>query len=335
MQTESFNRSIGIFYDGNFLLHASNYYNYIHPQRRRLSINGLHQFIRHRVSEEEEIDVKRCRIVESHYFRGRLNASEASQRGNQLYNDRVFDDILMSEGVHTHYLPLRNLFGRKEERGIDVWLSLEVFELCLLRKLDVVVLIVSDTDYVPLVRKLNALGVRVMLLSWEFEYLNEEGGKVVTKTSHELLQLAAYPVPMHDVIECGLSQRNPLIINMFVSTEGRNTVDDSAAKREKSEVLSIKNGYGFIKYPNNNLFFHYQDVIGDFTQLKPNDPVEFVVDKNAEGNDVAKRVRRLAPGEEGDGAESPDGAEDEGEAKEAYDWSKDIFDEDEEGEGGR
>ena len=328
MQTESFNRSIGIFYDGNFLLHASNYYNYVHPQRRRLSINGLHQFIRHRVSEEEEVDVKRCRIVESHYFRGRLNASEASQRGNQLYNDRVFDDILMSEGVQTHYLPLRNLFGRKEERGIDVWLSLEVFELCMFRKLDVVVLIVSDTDYVPLVRKLNALGVRVMLLSWEFEYLNEEGGKVVTKTSHELLQLAAYPIPMHDVIECGLSQRNPLIINMFVSTEGRNSTDDGA-KREKSEVLSIKNGYGFIKYPNNNLFFHYQDVIGDFTQLKPNDPVEFVVDKNAEGNDVAKSVRKLAARVGGNDDEEAEAADLSSLEKEGYEWSKELFDEEE------
>ena len=43
---------IGVFYDGNFLLHASNYYNYIHPERRRLSLNGLHRFIRHRVAEE-------------------------------------------------------------------------------------------------------------------------------------------------------------------------------------------------------------------------------------------------------------------------------------------
>lgn len=314
MHFETFGRNIGIFYDGNFLLHASNYYNYVHPERRRLSINGLHQFIRHRVSEEEEIDVKKCQITEAHYFRGRLNASEASQRGNQLYNDRVFDDILMSEGVQTHYLPLRNLFGRKEERGIDVWLSLEVFELSLLRKLDVVVLIVSDTDYVPLVRKLNKLGVRVMLLSWEFEYNNDEGTKVVTKTSHELLQLAAYPVPMHDVIECGISQNNPLIMNLFVSSEGKSAVD--LANKERSEILSIKSGYGFIKYPNNNLFFHYQDVIGDFTELRIDDPVEFVVDKNPEGNDVAKCVRKLG------GDEQVDDKDDEG----LPEWSGRIFD---------
>ena len=71
---------IGVFYDGNFLLHASNYYNYIHPVKRRLSVSGLHQFILRRVAEEEHIDPMWCQITEAHYFRGRLNAAEAAQR---------------------------------------------------------------------------------------------------------------------------------------------------------------------------------------------------------------------------------------------------------------
>ena len=93
---------IGVFYDGNFLLHASNYYNYIHPEKKRLSLNGLHQFIRHRVAQEANCELIKCQISTAHYFRGRLNASDAAMRGNQLYNDRVFDDILMSEGINTH-----------------------------------------------------------------------------------------------------------------------------------------------------------------------------------------------------------------------------------------
>ena len=286
-------KKIGVFYDGNFLLHASNYYNYIHAQRRRLSITGLHNFIRNWIAEEENEDVKQCRIVEAHYFRGRINAAEASQRGNQLYNDRVFDDILMSEDIHTHYLPLRNLMGRKEERGIDVWLSLEVFELAMLRKLDVVALIVSDTDYVPLIRKLNAMGVNVMLLSWEFDYLNDEGIKVVTKTSHDLLRLASYPVPMHDVIDEGLEMGDPLIQDLFVAPDTKSVHHDSKRK-ENSEVLSIKNGFGFIKYPNNNLFFHYQDVIGDFSELEVGDAVEFTIEKNNLKQDVAKNVCKIS-----------------------------------------
>lgn len=60
---------IGVFYDGNFLLHASNYYNYIHPERRRLSLNGLHRFIRHRVAEEAGCERSNARFRRT-LFRG-------------------------------------------------------------------------------------------------------------------------------------------------------------------------------------------------------------------------------------------------------------------------
>jgi len=286
---------IGVFYDGNFLLHASNYYNYIHPVKRRLSLGGLHNFIRHRVAEEEGIEPSKCQIAQAHYFRGRLNAAEAAQRGNQLYNDRVFDDILMSEGIQPHYLPLRNLQRKKEERGIDVWLSLEAYELAMTGRIDTVVLIVSDTDYTPLMRKLTGLGLRIMLLSWEFEYVNDDGVKMVTKTSHELLSLATYPVAMHDVINYGVQQNNPLISEMFVAPDPSRQAREQTF--ETSEILSLKNGFGFIKYPNNNLFFHYQDVVGEFADLNVGDPVEFTIEQNQQKQDVAKNVRKLLPSE--------------------------------------
>lgn len=286
---------IGVFYDGNFLLHASNYYNYIHPVKRRLSLGGLHNFIRHRVAEEEGIEPSKCQIAQAHYFRGRLNAAEAAQRGNQLYNDRVFDDILMSEGIQPHYLPLRNLQRKKEERGIDVWLSLEAYELAMTGRIDTVVLIVSDTDYTPLMRKLTGLGLRIMLLSWEFEYVNDDGVKMVTKPSHELLSLATYPVAMHDVINYGVQQNNPLISEMFVAPDPSRQAREQTF--ETSEILSLKNGFGFIKYPNNNLFFHYQDVVGEFADLNVGDPVEFTIEQNQQKQDVAKNVRKLLPSE--------------------------------------
>lgn len=286
---------IGVFYDGNFLLHASNYYNYIHPVKRRLSLGGLHNFIRHRVAEEEGIEPSKCQIAQAHYFRGRLNAAEAAQRGNQLYNDRVFDDILMSEGIQPHYLPLRNLQRKKEERGIDVWLSLEAYELAMTGRIDTVVLIVSDTDYTPLMRKLTGLGLRIMLLSWEFEYVNDDGVKMVTKTSHELFSLATYPVAMHDVINYGVQQNNPLISEMFVAPDPSRQAREQTF--ETSEILSLKNGFGFIKYPNNNLFFHYQDVVGEFADLNVGDPVEFTIEQNQQKQDVAKNVRKLLPSE--------------------------------------
>ena len=185
---------IGVFYDGNYFLHVSNFYNYFHPKKSRISISGLHEFIRSKVSEEEGNDVQSCQIVDAHYFRGRLNAQEASARGHMMYYDRVFDDLLMSECVTTHYLPVRSIHGTRYEKGIDVWLALEAYEMSMYKRFDVLVLIASDGDFVPLVRKLNTLGTRVMVLSWDFEYTTEEGQRMVTRTSQELLEEVTYPV---------------------------------------------------------------------------------------------------------------------------------------------
>ena len=166
---------IGVFYDGNYFLHVSNYYAYHHERRSRISIAGLHEFVRQHIADEDDKDFALCQIVDAHYFRGRLSAQEASNEGNRLYYDRLFDDILMMEGVTTHYLPVRTVQGYRQERGIDVWMALEAFELTLHKQFDVVVLIASDSDFVPLVRKLHTLGVRVMVLTWDYEFYDEEG----------------------------------------------------------------------------------------------------------------------------------------------------------------
>src|SRR4051794_21769804 len=157
---------IGVFYDGNFFFHVSNYYAYHHPRRARISVSGLHEFICKRVAEEEGSDVRYCQIVDAHYFRGRYKAQDAQEY--HLRNDRIFDDVLIREGVVAHYLPLvQNIEGGFGEKGIDIWFALESYELAIYKRFDVSVLITGDGDFLPLVRKLNTLGTRVMLLAWE------------------------------------------------------------------------------------------------------------------------------------------------------------------------
>lgn len=291
---------IGVFYDGNYFLHVSNYYNYSHARQSRISISGLHEFIRDQVSKEEGMDSKLCQIVDSHYFRGRLSAQEANQRGNALYNDRVFDDILMSEGITTHYLPLKTSGGRRMEKGIDVWLALEAFELAFYKRFNVLVLIASDGDYVPLVRKLNTLGTRVMVLSWDFEYTTENGEKFLTRTSQDLLEEVTYPVAMHEIIDNRVKKNEPLINNLFVPTENKRS---SISQRENTEdegirakILSInkEKGFGFIEYPPNNFFFHRSALVGmDFQDLIVGTNVVFTKGMGDRGVEVAVMVKPL------------------------------------------
>lgn len=315
---------IGVFYDGNYFLHVSNYYNYDHPRRARVSIAGLHRFIEARVANDAG-QPGNARIVDSHYFRGRLNAMEAQQRGSVLYYDRVFDDILMSSGVNTHYSPLRTSHGRRGEKGIDVWLALEAFESAMLRQLDVVVLIASDSDYVPLVRKLHGLGCKVLVMGWDFEFTTDNGTRMITRTSQELLEAASHPILMNDLIDSPASSgEKDLIDGIFVasnpdkkrkeiSSAGETKAPEKPAKkvvleepsegapgdRLESEIFSLKNGYGFIKYPPNNLFFHHSTIENaDFSELYVNDHVAYTLAHNDRGQLVALEVELLEDFEE-------------------------------------
>jgi cold shock CspA family protein len=209
---------IGVFYDGNYFFRVSNYYNYSHSRRSRLSIDGLHAFIREQVAREEGVDPRYCQIVDAHYFRGRISAIEAQNR-QKLLAERQWDDVLMRQGVVTHYLPLsgnREREGGGGEKGVDVWFALEAFELAIFKKFNVIVLIACDGDFIPLVRKLNTLGTRVMVLGWDFSYVDEMGVTRTTTTSIDLLDAVSYPVLMHSIIDDKTRRNDPLINNMFM-----------------------------------------------------------------------------------------------------------------------
>ena len=195
--------------------------------------------------------------------------------------------------------------GQRQERGIDVWMALEAFELALHKQFDVLVLIASDTDFVPLVRKLHTLGVRVMLFAWDYDFYDEEGRRRSTVTSQALWEEVTYPLAMQDVIN---DDNDPQfqISRLFVDRK-RNlaspvveaeestveTVEDGESSR--STIFSLKDGYGFINYPQtNNLFFHFSFLVDtDFNDLREGDMVDFTLSKNDRGEPIARNVKLI------------------------------------------
>lgn len=291
---------IGIFYDGYYFYKVSNYYKYEHARKSRISISGLQEFIRSEVAKASDSDIKQCRIVDSHYFKGR---SSAKALGDKVQNERIFEDILMRENIVTHYLPLR--YGENnslQEKGIDVWLALEAYELAMYKRFDILVLVAGDGDYLPLIRKLNILGTLVMLISWDFSYLNESGVVEQTRTSQQLTEEVFYPVPMAGVIDS--SPSNEYIKNLFVSekysgeqpkdpnpaavTEGKPVKpannEPQADEYYTSVIQSVKDGYGFVEdRQNNNVFFHFSTLENmDFNELKPGLTVKYLREEDAE-----------------------------------------------------
>jgi cold shock CspA family protein/uncharacterized LabA/DUF88 family protein len=298
---------IGIFYDGYYFYKVSNYYKYEHPRKSRISLSGLHEFIRNEVAQSTGLDIRQCQIIDAHYFKGRTSAKEL---GEKVLSERVFEDILMRENIITHYLPLKyNENNVLQEKGIDVWLALEAYELAIYKHFNIVVLVACDGDYVPLVRKLNTLGIQVMLISWDFTYFNENGNAMETRTSRQLLEEVFYPVQMHKKIA---EQENEYISNLFVSDRNSDNFQNfnsfNAVKvqnptnpaAEQEEYLSIinnvnMNGFGFIRDDENkNVFFHYSTLTNkDFSDLQAGMKVKYLREEDEERSkkDGAQRYR--------------------------------------------
>ncbi|PAT38548.1 NYN domain-containing protein [Vandammella animalimorsus] len=188
---------IAVIYDGSFFWRISNYYRFTHERQSHLNIGALHNYLRHHISAiEKDGLIGLCQIAEAHFFRGRfsLKAVQATRDPlKQLETDRFQDQVLMWAGVIPHYQPMNEAVSPPEEKGVDISLALETYDLALHHRFDVVVLFTGAADFSPLVRKLQGIGCRVMVP--EFDLPN------YAKTSQRLLEEAAYVLPLSELID--------------------------------------------------------------------------------------------------------------------------------------
>ena len=147
---------------GNEALHFS-----CDPDKREVNLKKLLEYTCKKISQDNGIDRNRLYITECHYYRGRYRASDAKAR-NLLYDERKFEDTLIENDVIFHYKHLRtDPKGGVIEKGVDTWFALDTYEMTLFREFDYVVLISGDADHEMLARKLKALKIHVILLTWD------------------------------------------------------------------------------------------------------------------------------------------------------------------------
>jgi uncharacterized LabA/DUF88 family protein len=211
---------IGMFIDGGYFDEVSRYYKFGHARGTRLSLDGLQRFIRKTVADWEESELSLCPIVEAHYFRGRFSANDAEAAG-KLKDQAVFDDVLIRTDIHQHYLPVSTNTGQPpKERGVDLRLALEVYDMAVHGRFDVVALVACDSDYVPLLRKLAETGVRTLVLAWDFRYefddLQGRRRLKETRTSQALIEACTYPVMMTALIDDRSRKDEQLVQQLFV-----------------------------------------------------------------------------------------------------------------------
>ena len=186
--------SVGVFIDGGYYAKINRALKA--QESSIIRVRSLFDFICGRLAYEEGINPSDCQITEAHYFRGRYRVKEAYDR-HLLYNERKFEDTLIENDVVFHYKHLREVErdGSVQviEKGIDVWFALEAYELACFRKFDYVVLITGDADHEMLVRKLKALKIKTVLLTWK---LND-----VESTSPLLREEAGHHWELSDIVE--------------------------------------------------------------------------------------------------------------------------------------
>lgn len=159
--------SIGIFIDGGYYAKINEA---LHEQSsQNIVVEKLFKYIRYKISETSGKDENDCIITQSHYYRGRFRAQDAANK-NILYPERRFEDNLIENDVIFHYKHLREIKRDNEttviEKGVDVWFALDAFQLSLIHNLDYVVLITGDADHEMLIKKLQTIKCRVILLTW-------------------------------------------------------------------------------------------------------------------------------------------------------------------------
>lgn len=219
---------VALFIDGAFFMKVNTFYRYYHDRRTNINFSGLTNFIREEVAKYENQDSRYVQITEAHWFRGRYSTVQLEKkypddgfRFQQMINERKLDDLFMYQNIIQHVYPVQvdPKTGLANEKGIDVWLSLEAYELAVLKNYDVMVLLAGDSDYVPLIRKINGLGTRVMMLGWDIEYetTNSVGKtfRVVTRTSQSLIEECSYPVMMDKIIEDRSNRNNGIVNGIF------------------------------------------------------------------------------------------------------------------------
>lgn len=290
---------IGVFYDGDFFARVSGYYNHGHERRARITFSGMHAYIRADLAKEEDSAAKYCQI-DAHYYRGRARASEAGSR-DLLLVERQFDDVLLREGVKPHYWP----FGHGGDKGADVMLTLDAYEMSVQNKYDVVVLVTGDGNFLPLVRRLKSRGVRVMVMGWNFKSIDAAGQERDAVTSVSLLEESTYPRLMSKIID---EDPNGAAAMLFAkasddpsgASPGTAAAGDVDLGEEllEGEVFVIKEaqGYGFIRRSgtNQSVFFHASVVMGDgFDQLAVGERVQMVLGRTDRGV-AATRVSKCA-----------------------------------------
>jgi len=200
---------IAVFYDGSYFKAGNIFFKY-KEKRGWFSLPALHTFLVRYISQKEKVPVELTKVVQAHYYDGRMSTDAALT--DQLEKDRDFELALIDAGIVPHFLPVRETQKDANnpaagyslsQKGVDVNIALDCLDIAFSDRYDVAVLIAGDEDFVPLVRKVTAMGKRVLVAYFDIETWKDDTGKQrrATFCSRKLQDAASYLLNFNQIVE--------------------------------------------------------------------------------------------------------------------------------------
>ena len=195
------------FYDGSFFMQGQIYFRY-KEQRGWLSLRALHTLLEKYVAEKTGSPMEVTKVVEAHYYDGRATTNVADAA--HLERERDFEMALIGAGIVPHYLPLseKPRTGPDQayelaQKGVDVQLALDVLDFAHEDRFDVAALVTGDGDFIPLVRKITAIGKHALIAYFDFEQWTDPRKMAhhATHASKALLDAASYALNLNALVQ--------------------------------------------------------------------------------------------------------------------------------------
>lgn len=216
---------IAVYIEGAYFTKINMYYRYYNPIKSNMTFNGLFDFFKSEIALGFNMPYADCIVCDSHWYRGRFSTSQIEKkyidntsRLKQFSNERKMSDLFMYQGIKQHYYPVQinPKTGQASDSIVSMYLIADVLESAFRDEYDAVVLLLGDVSYLPLIKKLNKLGKRVILPVWDFEYVDQESGMTqTTRSSQTLINEANYNIYMDELLSSSNEESDKLIKMIF------------------------------------------------------------------------------------------------------------------------
>lgn len=209
---------LAVFFDGSYFKSGNIYFKY-KENRGWLDIRVLHEVIEKHVNEVENSggnldpyskgEESIAKVIDSNYYDGRLSTRAADL--DQLEKERDYEMSLFESNVNTHFFPMVEIQKRRDDpdygyriyqKGVDIAISLDCLDGAHRNKFDTAVLFTGDEDFVPLVRKVESLGKRVLVVHYDFPDWDSNPGKTRSgaSISRKLKSAASYTFNLNEFV---------------------------------------------------------------------------------------------------------------------------------------